>query len=73
MVIWDCWYVTVRDIVYSLCCISFSFVYLIDFGNKVWEIVARSEPHKDVDPVDVGALIRCVHFLIFLCLCIYIV
>jgi hypothetical protein len=26
----------------------------------VWEIVAQREPHTDVDPVDVGALIRCV-------------
>jgi hypothetical protein len=25
---------------------------------KVWEIVAQREPHTDVDPVDVGALIR---------------
>jgi hypothetical protein len=24
----------------------------------VWEIVAQCEPHVDVDPVDVGALIR---------------
>jgi len=24
----------------------------------VWEIAAQSEPHTDVDPVDVGALIR---------------
>jgi hypothetical protein len=25
---------------------------------KVWEIVAQREPYTDVDPVDVGALIR---------------
>jgi hypothetical protein len=25
---------------------------------KVWEIVAQSEPHVDVDPVEVGVLIR---------------
>jgi hypothetical protein len=24
----------------------------------VWEIIMQSEPHVDVDPVDVGALIR---------------
>jgi serine/threonine protein kinase len=28
------------------------------FGIVVWEIVRQSEPHVDVDPVDVGALIR---------------
>jgi len=28
------------------------------FGIVVWEIAAQSEPHTDVDPVDVGALIR---------------
>jgi hypothetical protein len=35
---------------------------------KVWEIVAQSEPHTDVDPVDVGALIRFVicHFCSFI-------
>jgi uncharacterized protein (DUF1015 family) len=25
---------------------------------KVWEIIAQREPHTNVDPVDVGALIR---------------
>jgi len=24
----------------------------------VWEVVTRREPHTDVDPIDVGALIR---------------
>jgi len=28
------------------------------FGIVVWEIVARSEPHIDVDPIEVGVLIR---------------
>jgi hypothetical protein len=29
-----------------------------DFFFEVWEIVAESEPHTTVDPVDVGRLIR---------------
>jgi predicted Ser/Thr protein kinase len=28
------------------------------FGIVVWEIFAQSEPHLDVDPIDVGTLIR---------------
>jgi hypothetical protein len=28
------------------------------YFEKVWEIVAQSEPHLDVDPLDVGVLIR---------------
>jgi hypothetical protein len=37
--------------------------YMIWF--EVWEIVSQREPHTDVDPIDVGALIRCVFSLPF--------
>jgi hypothetical protein len=34
-----------------------SLLYILIFV-KVWEIVAECEPHLDVDPVEVGMLIR---------------
>jgi hypothetical protein len=46
-------------ILFVLCvwfCNTFNRIELIEL--IVWEIMARSEPHVDVDPVDVGALIR---------------
>jgi hypothetical protein len=39
---------------YVLGCQSFLIMCLIE----VWEIVAQSEPHIDVDPLDIGPLIR---------------
>jgi hypothetical protein len=47
--------------------INFTFFkqfYMICF--EVWEIASQREPHTDVDPIDVGALIR---YVLSLSLC----
>jgi hypothetical protein len=44
------------ELIETVVCV-YEYIYVLCF-ETVWEIVAQCEPHVDVDPLEVGVLIR---------------